>query len=162
MNQIRKQGGFVIYVGVHKHNDVARHNANRLYLSVLKETMKRLNQTCLEDHHPAEDFLLVMDEHDSRADLVTEAARAMYNAIDPRTALIEPPFQAESYRYQTLQAADWLAGLIGRLTAYEAEPADYPREPSSRAVLRPAAPDGRATIRRAGENTVAVPVVTEM
>ena len=39
--------------------------------------------------------------------------------------MIEPPFQAESHRYQTLQAADWIAGLVGRLGALWADPDAY-------------------------------------
>ena len=30
---------------------------------------------------------------------------------------IKQPFHLESHRYQNLQAADWIAGLIGRLGA---------------------------------------------
>ena len=37
---------------------------------------------------------------------------------DRRRCLVEPPFQLESHRYQTMQAADWIAGLTGRLGAY--------------------------------------------
>ncbi len=35
---------------------------------------------------------------------------------------IEPQFHLGSHRYQTLQAADWIAGLVGRLGAYWADP----------------------------------------
>ena len=35
------------------------------------------------------------------------------------------PFHLESHRYQTLQAADWIAGLVGRLGAIWVEPAAY-------------------------------------
>ena len=45
---------------------------------------------------------------------------------DPRRALIEPPFHLEGHRYQTVQAADWIAALIGRLGAYWVEPAVWP------------------------------------
>ena len=52
--------------------------------------------------------MLVLDEHGQRDTLVTEAAMAMYNSAEPRRCLIEPPFQVESHRYQTMQAADWI------------------------------------------------------
>ena len=35
---------------------------------------------------------------------------------------MEPPFQLEIHRYQTLQATDWIAGLVGRLGAIWKEP----------------------------------------
>ena len=49
----------------------------------------------------------------------------MYAREEPRRHLIEPPFHLESHRYQTLQAADWIAGLVGRLGAIWADPAAY-------------------------------------
>ena len=39
--------------------------------------------------------------------------------------LIEPPIQGESHLFQTLQCADWICGLIGRLHAYEVAPEQY-------------------------------------
>ena len=48
----------------------------------------------------------------------------MYGA-EERRRLIEPLFQGESHRYQTLQAADWIAGLVGRLGAYWANSTAY-------------------------------------
>jgi len=50
----------------------------------------------------------------------------MYGRETQRKYMIEPPFQAESHRYQTLQAADWIAGLVGRLGAFWADPDAYP------------------------------------
>ena len=49
----------------------------------------------------------------------------MYGGEEPKARLIEPPFHLESHRYQTLQAADWIAGLVGRLGAYWADPTTY-------------------------------------
>ena len=53
------------------------------------------------------------------------AAQIMYGRNDRRRQLIEPRFRVESHRYQTLQAADWIAGPIGRLGAVWAEPAAW-------------------------------------
>ena len=50
----------------------------------------------------------------------------MYKPDDPKRTLIEPPFQAESDRYQTLQAADWIAALIGRMGAFWTDRNAYP------------------------------------
>ncbi len=49
----------------------------------------------------------------------------MYSLDAPRRCLIEPPFQIESHRYQTMQAADWIAGLIGRIGSYDADEIAY-------------------------------------
>lgn len=66
-----------------------------------------------------------MDEHEQRSELANEAARVMFDQGLPRDRIIESPFQAESHSHQTLQAADWIAGLLGRISAVEAEPAQF-------------------------------------
>ncbi len=126
LNKIRSCGGYIFYVGVKKSKNPETHRPNDLYRALLREAIKRLDQYCLEDCSPHENLILVMDQHDQRTALVTEAAIAMYNPRNPRRALVEPPFQVESERYQTVQAADWIAGLIGRLGAIWADPAAYP------------------------------------
>ena len=117
MNKIGNCGGFVFYVGVRKTKKPDDHHPNDLYRAVLREAIKRLDQFCLDDCSPSETFILVMDEHDQRSSFITEASISMYNTAEPRRALIEPPFQVESDRYQTVQAADWISGLVGRLGA---------------------------------------------
>jgi len=117
LNKIEACGGHVIYVGLHKQASPQEHKSTRLYLAVLRETVKRLNAIC--EHDPQRpNFLIVMDQHQEREAIITEVARAMFSKKNPHRRLIEPPFQVESHRYQTVQAADWICGLIGRLGAY--------------------------------------------
>lgn len=125
LNNIRARNGFVFYVGINKRRDPALHDPRRLYMAVLREAIHRLNEEC-QRHNCG--FLMFLDEHVERQNILTEAARSMFNAANPRRAsrLIEPPFQIESHRYQTAQAADWLCGLIGRLTEYECAPEEWP------------------------------------
>ncbi|MCY4341150.1 MAG: DUF3800 domain-containing protein [Gammaproteobacteria bacterium] len=85
-----------------------------------------LDEFCREDHAVGERFLLALDEHPQRADLLTAVYQDVYGGAEPRRQLIEPPFQLESHRYQTLQAADWIAGLVGRLGAIWTEPDAWP------------------------------------
>ncbi|WP_373062586.1 DUF3800 domain-containing protein [Gemmatimonas sp.] len=70
-------------------------------------------------------LLLVMDEHQDRDAWVDQAARMMYQNADKLRHFIEPPYQVESHRYQTVQCADWICGLIGRFGAYRADPDAY-------------------------------------
>lgn len=123
-NKIAAINGFVFYVGQGKPHSVAEHDPNALYGYILREAIKRIDQHCEEDCNPSERFLLTLDEHDQRDALITQAALAMYGA-ERRRCLIEPPFQVESHRYQTMQAADWIAGLVGRLGAYWKAPDEY-------------------------------------
>lgn len=126
LNKIKSSGGFVFYVGGTKTSTPETHDANQIYKDVLREAIKRLDQHCSEEFDPWENFLLALDEHDQRSALVTEASIAMYGTPAPRKCLIEPPFQLESHRYQTMQAADWIAGLVGRFGAYWKAADEYP------------------------------------
>lgn len=50
----------------------------------------------------------------------------MYGDVDQCKRLIEQPFLLESHRYQNLQAADWIARLVGRLGALWVTPNEFP------------------------------------
>jgi hypothetical protein len=121
LNKIRASGGHVFYVGLEKNRPVAEFKAQALYLTVLGEAMKRLNQYA--DQNDA-DMVIVMDEHQDRDAILTRASQAMYGGPSP-ARIIEPPFQVESERYQTCQCADWLCGLVGRVGAYQARPDEW-------------------------------------
>lgn len=124
LNKIRTCGGFTFYVGTVKRLPPGKHNANYLYLRMLVEAIKRVNRHC-DAAVPPQRFILNLDEHSQRENLITAAAQVMYRANDPYRRLIEPPFSLESHRYQTIQAADWIAGLVGRVTAHAADPVAY-------------------------------------
>lgn len=124
--KISKSGGFLFFVGGAKSDPPETHDANQLYGYVLKEAIKRIDQYCSEDCDPKTNFLLALDEHDQRSSLITHASVSMYGTPTPRRCLIEPPFQLESHRYQTMQAADWIAGLVGRFGAVWKSPDEFP------------------------------------
>ena len=125
-NKIKKLGGFVFYVGIRKTLAPAQHRPNSLYGKVFVEAIKRLNDFCQLGSLP-HSFIIILDEHDQRSALITKAAQSMYSKVNRRRHLIEPPFHLESHRYQTLQAADWIAGLVGRLGAIWVDSAAYPQ-----------------------------------
>ena len=125
-NRIHAGGGFVFYVGIAKRMAPGAHAPKRLYARVFLEAIKRIDESCGEDCDPPENFALFLDEHEQRSALVAEAARSMYARHARRRHLIEPPFHLESHRYQTLQAADWIAGLVGRIGAFWAAPGAWP------------------------------------
>ncbi len=122
-NKIDKLDGFVFYVGSSKKDVPLKHEANQIYKYAIREAIKRLDQHFTASV-PQENFLLTLDEHDQRSALITEASIVMYGK-ESRSKLVEPPFQVESHRYQTMQAADWIAGLVGRLGAIWKSPTEY-------------------------------------
>jgi hypothetical protein len=126
LNKIEKIGGRIIYVGVRKTAEPASHQSQALYRAVLRETIKRLDQYCMHDCQEESRIMIFMDEHPEREALLTEASRSMFSRDSPRRHLIEPPVQMESHRYQTLQAADWICGLIGRFGAYWEDKVAFP------------------------------------
>lgn len=125
LNQIEKIGGQCVYVGLEKYSNPEDHNAKSLYLAVLRETIKRIDQF---NERKADQWLLIVDEQEKsqfRKQIVATAAAEMFGP-SRRIRLIEPPIQAESHLYQTLQCADWICGLVGRLEAYLCQPEQYP------------------------------------
>lgn len=124
LTRIRKDGGFVFYCGTQKTRPPGQHSSKALYKGVLWETIRRLDEV-LEVRN--EQFMLVLDEQEDqlRHDIVTSSGRTMFGT-DSRGQLIEPPIQAESHLFQTLQCADWICGLIGRYACYLARPDEYP------------------------------------
>jgi hypothetical protein len=125
LNKIERCGGRIFYVGMKKTSSPEEHDSQRIYRAVLRECLKRLDQYCSEDCESVSRMLVFMDEHQERDAFVKEASQSMFNHDNPRRHLIEPPVQVESHRYQTVQAADWICGLMGRLGAYWADPTGF-------------------------------------
>lgn len=102
LNQIKKMNGFAIHVGVEKRHSQESHDSKRLYGSVLREVIKRLDQEC-ESRRSR--FLLVLDEQEEnimRSQIVETASIEMFGDSS-RNRLLEPPLQVESHLYQTVQ-----------------------------------------------------------
>lgn len=122
LTRLSKVEGRVFYVGLQKDRPVTEFNAQGLYLTVLGEALKRLNQFA---HRYSAQMLVIMDEHQDRDAILTKASQVMYGGPTPRRRIIEPPFQVESERYQTCQCADWICGLVGRVGAFQARPDEW-------------------------------------
>lgn len=122
-NRIAHDGGMVFYVGVEKTRTIDTHNPKRLYGAVLRESIKRLDRYCQARNSL---FMMVLDEQEEsfRASIVADASREMFGDAR-RNNMIEPPIQAESHLFQTLQCADWVCGLVGRVACYTVAPNDY-------------------------------------
>lgn len=119
-------GGHMLYVGIVKTEASASTPASSLFRTVLVETVRLIDQHCQQDHAT---FAVLLDEQQAGSDwreLQVEACtNAMFTGPDKCRALIEPPLQAESHLFQTLQCADWLCGLVGRLAAHSSRPEEF-------------------------------------
>ena len=123
MNRIEADGGIVFYVGIQKTHTPESNRPKDMYCAILHEAIKRIDQYCARRKSS---FHIMLDEQEDnlRGELVAEASRQMFG--EARKAMIEPPIQAESHLFQTLQCADWLCGLVGRVACYTVAAADYP------------------------------------
>lgn len=93
-------------------------NAER-YDHAMKQLIQRIHWN-LPDH---ESFMLILDKQGDRERLEVFAGTAafMFSHRDG-ARLLEPPMEVESHLYQTVQCADWICGLLGRITAYKYDP----------------------------------------
>lgn len=127
LNQITRLGGHVIYSGEHKTADAAAHRPAEVFQHHLLRLIRQADQFCSARQAT---FMLLLDEQqagNSWREMHVEACTlAMFEATtDKCRMLIEPPIQGESYFFQTLQCADWICGLIGRLCAYRVAANQY-------------------------------------
>lgn len=122
LNEMRKCDGKIIFYGREKYMKPEDGNSSGLYTTTLSHTIRSIDEFCCKRKSQ---FLMILDEHSDRLKLLESATKTMFSPQSPARCLLEPPFQVESNLYQTIQAADWIATLVGRLQAYNVEPAQY-------------------------------------
>jgi hypothetical protein len=121
INRIYKCNGRIFYYGRRKYQSPEKSKANGLYATVISAAVRNLDRFAeLQNKF----FMMILDEHTDRLMLLESAAKTMFGNNRARR-LIEPPFQVESHLYQTIQAADWIATLVGRVLAFRTEPIQY-------------------------------------
>lgn len=89
------------------------------YDHAMKQLIQRIEWT-LPDW---ESHLLILDKQEprERAEIFASSATFMFSN-ENATKLVEPPMEVESHLYQTVQCADWLCALIGRIAEYKYDP----------------------------------------
>ncbi|MBC3365676.1 DUF3800 domain-containing protein [Pseudomonas sp. SWRI154] len=128
LSHIEKIGGHVFYTGEHKTTDPDAHDSTETFKRQLLQSVRKIDRFCVQS---CSTFMLMLDEqrcgNEWRETNVEVCTLAMFeDASEKCRALIEPPIQAESHLFQTIQCADWICGLIGRLTALFVAPGEYP------------------------------------
>lgn len=119
-------GGHLVYVGMAKPEALANISTSNLFRTVLIDAIRLIDQHCQRDHAT---FAVLLDEQQAgnewREHQVEACTIAMFEGSAKCRSLVEPPLQAESHLYQTLQCADWMCGLIGRIAAHASRPDEY-------------------------------------
>jgi hypothetical protein len=121
LNYVRNCGGKVFYYGREKIAGRLDVNSTGLYTTVLSHAIRQLENF---SNDARKNFIMVVDEHSTRKQLLITASKTMYGA-EPARHLLSPPFEVESYINQNMQAADWIAAIVGRLWAYEVRREEY-------------------------------------
>lgn len=121
LKKIDELGGNVFYYGREKIVGAKDLNSIGLYTTCLSHALRNIDAECEKRKEP---FVVVVDQHSARKELLECAAKTMYGS-QPCRNLASPPFEVESYINQNIQAADWIATLIGRLFAYRTLPEQY-------------------------------------
>jgi hypothetical protein len=121
LNYVRDMGGKVFYYGREKISGTTSVNSTGLYTTVLGHTIRLLDKFGAATNS---NFIMVVDEHSTRKQLLITASKTMYGH-EPCRHMLSPPFEVESYINQNMQAADWIAAIIGRLWAHEVRRQEY-------------------------------------
>ena len=131
INKINNINGFIFYTGIRKSAPSPEHKPEALYVSVLKDAIRRLDAYFANLNSTFSLFLDAIDSNESgdkrkfRLSGIEAATIEMFGA-DPKYSLLEPPYQLESHIYQNLQCADWFCGLFNRISSYRVSPDQYP------------------------------------
>lgn len=122
LNTLDKFDAKIVFYGQEKPrgtNDDTGETESSRYDHAMKQLIKRIDWTLPED----EKHLLILDKQGprERAEIFASSAAFMFSN-EHATKLLEPPLEVESHLYQTVQCADWLCALIGRIAAYKYDP----------------------------------------
>ena len=122
LRRIDSLGGAAFYYGREKVRDKMDGNATGLYTTCLSHSLRNLDAYASARNQP---FAVVIDQHSARKALLECASKTMFGK-EPARQLASPPFEVESHFDQNIQAADWVATLVGRLSAFAAVPEEFP------------------------------------
>lgn len=121
LNMIGDCGGKVFFCGREKIAGSTDVNPNGLYTTVFSHTIRALDAYA---QSVDSNFAMVVDEHSARKELLECAAKTMFGH-KPTKRLVSPPFEVESNLNQNIQAADWVAAIVGRMWAHRILPEQY-------------------------------------
>lgn len=124
LGEVNKRGGSVFYCGREKVRGADAGSPVGLQKTLLTKAIRRLDRGASQ---AGQNFALVMDQCSARLELLESAQKTMFGER-PCRQLVSPPFEVESHLSQSMQAADWIATLVGRVWAWRLDPegfADY-------------------------------------
>lgn len=122
LSELRRRDGRIFYQGREKiAGNSEGLNPNGLYKTIFSDVIRRVNDYCEVKN---ENFAIVLDEHSARKELLVTAAKTMFGH-DPARRMMCPPFEVESHLNQNIQAADWVATIVGRIWNHALDPVGF-------------------------------------
>ena len=133
INKIKDIDGFIFCNGIEKELPPAAHKPEALYVSILRDCIRRLDRYCTHNDASFNMFLDAIDSDEPGAKRkfrfsgISAASSEMFGLHHGNTCktLLEPPYQLESHLYQNLQCADWFCGLLNKYISYMLLPDQY-------------------------------------
>ena len=100
-------------------NEMTGENESSRYDHAMKLLIQRVNWS-LPKH---ERHLLILDKQGpkERMEIFAACAAFMFSHQDA-DKLLEPPLEVESHLYQTVQCADWICAILGRIASFKYDP----------------------------------------
>lgn len=122
LTKLEQLGAQVVFYGQEKPRGgpetISETNAER-YDHAMKQLIQRIHW----DLPDGENLMMILDKQGDRERLEVFAGAASFMFSHKNaTRLLEPPMEVESHLYQTVQCADWICALLGRIAAYKFDP----------------------------------------
>ncbi|MFN3688715.1 DUF3800 domain-containing protein [Salinarimonas sp.] len=121
INHVEACGGRIFYYGREKWSQTEDVNPNGLYKTIFANSIRRIDRFC---NRINQNFVVVIDQHAARPILLRSATQTMFGNA-PAMRLASPPFEVESHLNQNIQAADWIAAIVGRIWSFRFAPQDF-------------------------------------
>ncbi len=122
VNRLYQVDGKFFFCAREKYQSPTHSKATGLYTTVLSQAIRQSDKYVTRRRSQ---FMMILDQHTDRIRLLETSAKTMFGA-EPARTLIEPPFHVESHLYQTIQAADWIATIVGKALTHRIKPAEFP------------------------------------
>lgn len=122
LNKLEQLDAQVIFYGQEKPrgtNEETGENETSRYDHAMKQLIQRVNWSLPGDQR----HLMILDKQGpkERMEIFASSAAFMFSNQDA-DKLLEPPLEVESHLYQTVQCADWICALLGRISAFKYDP----------------------------------------
>ena len=107
LNYLESFHANVFYYGREKIAGRTDVNSMGLYTTVLSHTIRQLELFSVARNR---NFVMVVDEHSARKQLLVTSLKTMYDNANPTRRLLSPPFEVESYLNQNIHWTTLLDG----------------------------------------------------